>query len=447
MKLRFREKFAYGCGEFGLDVIFCMVSSYLTLYATDVLNLNVALVGAFLLVPKIFDVTTNLLFVPVMEKMNTRIGKYRPWLLLSILYCITFVLLFWKPAFLTTQTRCLWWIFILFTLNSPLFGTMLNCPYMAMDTLIISDREDQMGLISYRTTMTEVAQLIISCSFMPLLLFFGKDHRDANGWFVTAILYGVVSLISVLICFFGVRERVRHKERNQENALFFREKLKILWDNTMFRKLSGLQFCLFVVWQFGACMVPYFVIYRLMNEKYILVISVFALVVSTLASFVWPFFSKRLPKSKIMEIGSLLIALSGLLIIFAKNIYTLCIFLFVNSVGIVAMNLYIYSFVPEVNDYILQKKGIALTGMVQGLLTAFFKLGAAIGVFAVSLLLAFGRYDSTQTVQNPLVLGVMSWGIVGVCVCMGLLMFFVTRSMAGHGEDKNFVPQKKKKAE
>ena len=63
------------------------------------MGLNIGIIGALLLVSKIFDGVTDLVMGAVIDKTNTRLGKARPWALAVIPYWIVLALQFSAPRF------------------------------------------------------------------------------------------------------------------------------------------------------------------------------------------------------------------------------------------------------------------------------------------------------------------------------------------------------------
>lgn len=66
---------------------------YMTLFYTDVLGLNPAIMGALLMVSKFLDVFTDMLIGYIVDRTNTRLGKARPYeLAITFLWILVFMM-------------------------------------------------------------------------------------------------------------------------------------------------------------------------------------------------------------------------------------------------------------------------------------------------------------------------------------------------------------------
>ena len=54
-KISFSERFSYGCGDFGCNIIYTAMSAFLLFYYTDYANVSAMAVGTIMMVSRIFD--------------------------------------------------------------------------------------------------------------------------------------------------------------------------------------------------------------------------------------------------------------------------------------------------------------------------------------------------------------------------------------------------------
>ena len=71
----------YGFGDFAMNLSFSMSTSFLLYYFTDVAGLSAAAVGTMFLVVRLWDAFTDLFAGRVVDKVMTRWGKFRPFIL------------------------------------------------------------------------------------------------------------------------------------------------------------------------------------------------------------------------------------------------------------------------------------------------------------------------------------------------------------------------------
>ena len=97
-KLSGKEKFAYGIGAVGKDMVYMLSASYILYYYQDVLGVSAAAMGAILLIARVFDAFNDPIMGIIVAKTKTRWGKFRPWLMIgTVTNAIILFLMFAAP--------------------------------------------------------------------------------------------------------------------------------------------------------------------------------------------------------------------------------------------------------------------------------------------------------------------------------------------------------------
>ena len=81
VKLSIPRKIGYGLGEAGSTLSWTLVSSYLTVYYTDVVGLAPAIISVIMLIARIWQAVCDPLFGGIAENTKSRFGRYRPYIL------------------------------------------------------------------------------------------------------------------------------------------------------------------------------------------------------------------------------------------------------------------------------------------------------------------------------------------------------------------------------
>ena len=85
MKLTFREKYSYGIGAFGKDLVYAFVATYLMMFFTDEVGISSVFVGGLFFVSRFWDAINDPIMGKIVDNTNTKWGKFRPWLLIGTL--------------------------------------------------------------------------------------------------------------------------------------------------------------------------------------------------------------------------------------------------------------------------------------------------------------------------------------------------------------------------
>lgn len=81
MKTSISEKIAYGMGDVACNVVYALTSGLIVYFYTNVIGVSAGVVGTILLVSRVFDGVSDLLIAQLMDKINSRHGKARAWIL------------------------------------------------------------------------------------------------------------------------------------------------------------------------------------------------------------------------------------------------------------------------------------------------------------------------------------------------------------------------------
>lgn len=91
--------FSYSLGDVANNLSFMMTSMFLMVYMTDIAGLSAGVAGTIYGVTKIWAGASDLIAGQTVDRIQTRWGRLRPWLLFgSTPLAIVFVLLFSVPS-------------------------------------------------------------------------------------------------------------------------------------------------------------------------------------------------------------------------------------------------------------------------------------------------------------------------------------------------------------
>ena len=77
------EKFGYSLGAVAKDMVYMLSASYVLYYFQDIMGTNAFAMGVILLAARIFDAFNDPIMGVIVAKTKTRMGKFRPWLLIG----------------------------------------------------------------------------------------------------------------------------------------------------------------------------------------------------------------------------------------------------------------------------------------------------------------------------------------------------------------------------
>ncbi|MCG8557923.1 MAG: MFS transporter [Proteobacteria bacterium] len=205
-KLSIREKVGFSLGDTAGNFVYQSVVLLLAYYYTDVYGLEAATVTAIFLFVRIFDAITDPLMGAIVDRTNSRWGKYRPFLLfLCVPYAVMSVVVFTVPD-LDMEGKILY-AYATYAGLMVLF-TATNIPYFALGSVMTADPKERVSMNSYRFVAATGGGLVVTALLIPLADFLGKGDK-ALGYRLAMTVMAVLSVMLFLVCFGSTRERVK----------------------------------------------------------------------------------------------------------------------------------------------------------------------------------------------------------------------------------------------
>jgi GPH family glycoside/pentoside/hexuronide:cation symporter len=214
-RLSLKEKIGYSFGDTASNLFFQTFIFFLLYFYTDVMGIPAASVAIIFLVGRIWDAVNDPLMGMIADRTNTRLGKFRPFLLYSALpFGVLGFIMFITPNF-STQGKVIY-AFITYNLMMMMY-TVINVPYSALMGVISPNAQERTVVSSFRFVGAFVGQFIVQFAVLWLVGILGKGN-EAIGWQWAMAVIGGLAAILWLITFASTKERVQ-PVKEQKNPL------------------------------------------------------------------------------------------------------------------------------------------------------------------------------------------------------------------------------------
>ena len=151
-KLGKMHYFGYACGELGYTVQNSLIASYMVMYWTNAAGVSAMTIGTMTLICRILDAFTDIGFGAIADHTNTKLGKFRPWYIGSIVpTTICFILVFALPDGIGLGTgAAVLFMYIVYILWGSIFATVDYQWLMVQPSLATDDVEERRTMITWR---------------------------------------------------------------------------------------------------------------------------------------------------------------------------------------------------------------------------------------------------------------------------------------------------------
>ncbi len=224
MRLKGREKAAYGIGAIGKDMVYMLSSGYILYYFQDIMGISAAFTGVLLMVARVFDALNDPVMGVLVAKTRTKFGKFRPWILLgTVLNAIVLYAMFAIPATLSGSG-----LLAYAALTYILWGvtyTMMDIPYWSMIPAFASNSAERESLSTLGRTCAGVGGAIITVITVKAVELLGRgDERLGFKYF--SLIIAVLFVLSAVILCLCIKERSTVSMETTSVGEMFRALLK-----------------------------------------------------------------------------------------------------------------------------------------------------------------------------------------------------------------------------
>ncbi len=434
-KLSIREKVGYSLGDTGSNLFFQTFIYFMLFFYTDVFGITAKAAGTMFLVTKIWDAVNDPIMGMIADRTNTRLGKFRPYLVwFAIPFGVLGVLTFTTPEL--SYGGKLIYAYVMYTLLMMAY-TAVNVPYSAIMGVMTPNSIERTVVSSFRFVAVFAALFFIQY-FIPTMTEDAVNPQKS--WQLTMTIISGLAVILFLIAFFSSKERVQ-PPKGQKTP--FKQDLIDLATNKawLLIGIATVLQLLFLCMRGGSTYYyfAYFVkdqeltlfgkAYALSYSRLFSIFTMSGTVLTIVGAILTTSISKIFGKSITYAVFLGIAGVSSGLIIFAGSQDVAFIFILnlIASFAVGPVSVLQWAIYADAADYSEWKRGRRATGLVMSASLFMLKLGIALGATANAWILAAYGYQPNQEQTETGLLGIRMvmtvypsiFAIVGM-----VLMFF-----------------------
>ena len=253
-KVSLGEKFGYSLGDAAANLVFQMMVIFQLKFYTDVFGLDGAVAGSILMIGSLSAIIVDPTVGILPDRTKTRWGKFRPWVLWTIIpFCLFYVLAFYNPGI---QEKSM--VAVYATISNVLMMTAYsfnNIPYTSLGGVMTSDIKERTSITTIRFIAVTIAQFVVQGLTLPLVDTFGKGDQQ-HGWVCTIGLFACIAVVLFVITFMVSKERIQPPLMQDTNM---KEDVKITLSDVSWNSMALLTFAIFITLaMWGSAMNFYF---------------------------------------------------------------------------------------------------------------------------------------------------------------------------------------------
>lgn len=436
--LSFKEKAAYGLGDFASSMFWKLFSIFLLFFYTDIFGITAAAVGTMFLVTRIWDAANDPLMGILCDRTNSKHGKFRPYLLYGALpFAIVGILTFSTPD-LSANGKLIY-AYVTYTLMMMAY-TSINVPYASLMGVMTNNTSERTSLASYRFIGAFSGGLFVTSTANYLVEYFGGGTGSGSGYQWTVGIYAALAAILFVVTFAGTKERLKPTIKKPE----LKEDLKDIAKNGPWFIMLGAAISVLIFNSLRDGSILYYFKYYIQDQTVSLFGSTYELSQGALSSAylsIWlgtniigvllakPI-SSRIGKKKTFLLSAILSALLSFVIFFIKPDQLGLLFFSNVLIGISAGIVLplIWAMYADISDYSEWKTGRRATGLIFSSSSMSQKFGWTIGGAISGYLLAVFGFEANVAQTDEALLGIRLMISViaglGALLAAGFMLFY-----------------------
>ena len=425
-----KNKYTFGLGTVGRDMLYTMISMYLMFYLTDVLSLpddTLWWITGIMLAARVFDAFNDPVMGVIVDNTHTKYGKFKPWICIGALLVSVFTILLFADFGLTGSAYVLFFaiVYVLwgisFTMNDISYWSML--PTLSQD----QHEKEQIGAVA--RICANIGLFSVVSLIVPITEALGSMAGSLQkGYLLLAVIIVVIMLVFQSITVFGVKEPKLATEKTESTSL--KELVRIIFQNDQLF-VTAIAMALFMI---GYCTTTNFGLYYF---KYVYgdegMYSIFAVIlgVSQIAALViFPKLAEKFPRKKLYFAVTMMV-LAGYAIFFFSPTNTMIfigiagVLLFIGQAFIQVMMLMFLTDSVEYGAWKFKKRNDSVSFSLQPFIN---KMGGAVASGVTGAVVIISGMSNAQgaadmTAEGILILKMAMMVLPLICIVIGFLIY------------------------
>ena len=424
------NRWTFGLGTVGRDMVYTMISMYLMFYLTDVLQLSDDVlwwVTGIIMAARVFDAFNDPFMGVIVDNTHTKYGKFKPWICIgAVLVSILTVLLFSNFGLSGSA------FIIVFGIIYVLWGiayTMNDISYWSMLPTLSQDQREREEIGSVSRICASIGLFAVVTLIVPVTEAIGGVVGSLQkGYFILSIILVVTMLAFLCFTVFGVKEPMLGSQREEHTSV--KELVRIIFKNDQLL-VTALAMAMFMI---GYSTTTSFGLYYF---KYVYgdegMYSIFALILGVSQIFalsIFPVLGKRYPRKKLYAFSTALVVAGYLIFFFAPTNTMLFIgiaglILFIGQAFIQVMTLMFLTDSVEYGEWKFGKRNDSVTFSLQPFIN---KMGGAIASGVVGAIVIVSGMSQAQSAADMTASGIFILKMAMmvfplVCIVIGFLVY------------------------
>lgn len=442
-KLSVKTKLGYGIGQTGDSIGYNVFYIFFLFFLTDIAGVSPGIAGTISLIAVLWDAFTDPIIGYLSDNLKSKRGRRRPFMIAgSVPYAICMFLLF-TDLEIPTEIKGIYFIIIAMVFWT--FYTIYVIPYFALGGEIVEDFGERTSIRAWASIFMYVAVLIASAA-PPILVEFTQSKLGGTpqeGWRNVGIVFGLIILAVIFICVKSTKGKEpvweARKQENNSPSGSWKNIIKSYWEILKLRPVKFLGISI-ILWSLVCSVCSSGPVYLMDNNLQLSAgkqsmlftfSSLFAIMWVPVINFLCKKFDKKHVYCYAMLFSGTVLCIFGIIGISGFAVLVAMVFFF--TFGNTTFWTLYYSLMYDLNELDQYVNKQRRDGAVAAIMAVCQKLGAALGLQVLGLILQMGGYGQNggeEKVADFIVYAnTFLPGVIGVLAALCVIGYPMTKSV------------------
>ena len=314
-----KNRWTFGLGTIGRDMLYTLVSMFLTYFMTEVMDLDDATmwwITGVLLAARIFDAVNDPIMGAIVDNTRGKHGKFKPYIAWGAIGTAVVTVCMFTDLKLTGTAYVA--LFAVLYLLWDIAFTANDIGYWSMLPSLSLDQKEREKIGSIARICANVGLAVVMGAIMPITGWLGDVFgSDKTGWFVFAVACAVLMVGGQAITVFGVKEP--HLVAEPQKNATLRDLGRALFKNDQLLFVAISMSLFMIGYSITTTAASYYFTYVYGDANMFSLFAAIFIVVQILSLSVFPAFSKRWNRKTLYAIGTVFVLLGYAVFFFVPD--------------------------------------------------------------------------------------------------------------------------------
>ena len=340
---------------------------------------------------------SKLTFGKIFERFSYGCGDFG----CNIIYtAMSAFLLFSVPASWASTPKLVY-VFITYNLVSTVIYTAINVPYSALNALMTQDPYERSVLSIFRNLLATAGTLTINTFTLPLVEYFGNNAAAWTKTFVVFGFVPIAAFLCTFFGTKERVRAAENEGEVQTEDVPFVTGIKALFKNKYWIMMTGMLALFFLMYSVNGGATVYYAKDILGDKNLVSTINGIFNIVQICGMFFIAMLVKKFGKRNVFALGLVLDIVGMLVLNFSGgSMAIIVVSSVIRGIGNACGGATMWAMVSDTIDYGEWKTGCRTEGLVNSACSFGYKIGNGIGSALLGLILEIGGYVGTAAVQT-----------------------------------------------